>query len=234
LSKLTVVISAAGVGRRMKTKGPKALIALGGGETVISRQIFLIRRSFPDSEIVVVVGHCADKVIRALPSDVRYTLNEDYEETNVARSFLLGIESCPAKRTILLCGDLVFGTDFLGCLNHEGSVVAVDRRKEQRKDEVGVNLDNEVVAHFTYGAYPRWAQAAALEGLELDLFRKIASQERCARWFAYEVLNSVIEKSGRLLAVHPSGTSLVEIDQIQDVIRARRLAGRSRKKEVAK
>jgi len=218
----------------MKTKGPKALIALGEEETVLSRQILLARRSFPGAEIVVVVGHCGDKVVKALPSGVRYAVNEQYEETNVARSFLLGIESCPSSRVILLCGDLVFGTDFLGCLNHEGSVIAVDTRKDQRKGEVGVNLDDGFVAHFTYGAFPRWAQAAALEGTELELFRRVASQDRCARWFAYEVLNSVIEKNGRLLAVHPSRTSLVEIDQIQDVARARRLAGRSRKKGAVK
>lgn len=218
----------------MKTKGPKALIGLGDGETVLSRQIGLARKSFPKAEIVVVVGHCGDKVIKALPSDIRHAVNENYEDTNVARSFLIGIESCPSDRVVLICGDLVFGTNFLGCLNRQGSVVAVDTRKEHRRGEVGVNLDNGFVAHFTYGAYPRWAQTAALEGKELELYRKVAAQDRCARWFAYEVLNSVVDRQGRLLAVCPSRTSLVEIDQVQDVAFARKLARQSRHKRVVR
>lgn len=234
LSKSTVVISAAGIGRRMKTKGPKALIGLGSGETVLSRQLLLTQASFPSAKIVVVVGHCAEKIISVLPKDVHYVVNEDYERTNVARSFLLGIEAFPCDRAILLCGDLVFGKNFLNCLTKTGSIISVDARPNHRQGEVGINVDNGNAVHFTYGAFPRWAQAVALEGVELELYRNIAAQDRCARWFAYEVLNAIIDQDGRFAVAHPSRMSLVEIDQIQDVIRARRLASGSRRKGVAK
>src|SRR3982751_246557 len=90
---LSIVIPAAGVGRRMKSFGPKSLIELGDGQTVLSRQLHILRSTYPTADIVLVLGHEADRIIRSLPSasGIKVVENENHSETNVARSLAMGI-----------------------------------------------------------------------------------------------------------------------------------------------
>jgi len=232
LSELVVVISAAGAGRRMKARGPKALIDIGGGETVLSRQLALARRAMPNAELIVVVGYQKERVIKTLPKDVRWVENADHEQTNVARSLLMGIAECPTRRAVLMCGDLVFGPEFLSSVPNEGSVAVIDENHNHRSSEVGCNIDQGRICHFSYGVWPKWGQAVALGDKELDLYRRIASRDQCARWFAYEVLNGVIDAGGVISPAYPKKSYLVEIDSTQDIDRAKSMVSKLRRKGV--
>lgn len=232
MPEFAVVISAAGAGRRMKARGPKALIEIGGGETVLSRQLLLARKALPKAEIIVVVGYQKDRVVKSLPKDVGWVENPDHEETNVARSLLVGVNHANAKKAVLMCGDLVFGPDFLACLPEEGSVAIIDENQNHRSSEVGCNIDQERVCHFSYGVWPKWGQAVQLADKELDLYRRVASRDQSARWFAYEVLNGVIDAHGVLSPAYPDKNHLVEIDNTQDIDRAKSLTSRLRRKGV--
>jgi len=232
LPDLAVVISAAGAGRRMKARGPKALIEIGGGETVLSRQIVFARKALPKAEIIVVVGYQKDRVIKVLPKDVGWVENSSHEDTNVARSLLVGVNHANAKKVILMCGDLVFGPDFLECLPEEGSAAIIDENQNHRSGEVGCNIDQERVCHFSYGVWPKWGQAVQLADKELDLYRRVASRNQSARWFAYEVLNGIIDAHGIIVPAYPDKTNLVEIDSTQDIERAKSLVTKLRRKGV--
>jgi len=232
LSELAVVISAAGAGRRMKARGPKALIDIGGGETVLSRQLSMVKKALPNAEVVVVVGYQKDRVIKTLPKDVRWVENPDHEETNVARSLLIGVSDHSAHRVILMCGDLVFGPDFLSSLPAVGSAVVIDENPNHRSSEVGCNIDRERVCHFSYGVWPKWGQAVVLADKELDLYRRIASRDQCSRWFAYEVLNGIIDAGGVIAPAYPEKSYLVEIDSAQDIDRAKSMVNKLRSKGV--
>ena len=50
---LNIIIPAAGMGRRMKSYGPKALIKIGSS-TVINNQISILKTYFPDAHITLV------------------------------------------------------------------------------------------------------------------------------------------------------------------------------------
>jgi choline kinase len=104
---LHVLIPAAGLGRRMKSYGPKALINLQG-ETLIERQIRLVREAFPRVKITVVAGFEAHRLREVLPKDVRLVLNPYYETTNVAYSVSIGLRTIPPTVPVLVVyGDLV-------------------------------------------------------------------------------------------------------------------------------
>jgi hypothetical protein len=133
------------------------------------------------------------------------------------------MSTCLTKKTMLICGDLVFNSDFLACLPSTGSAVIIDENRSQRSAGVGCNIDSGSVEHFTYGVWPKWGHAAILEGRELDLFKRVAAMDRCYRWFSYEVLNSVLQKGGTLAASYPDTASLIEVDSIHDVMMARNL-----------
>ena len=58
--KINVIIPAAGIGRRMKSYGPKPLIKIGNS-TIIKNQINLLQTYIPDINIVLVCGFKAER-----------------------------------------------------------------------------------------------------------------------------------------------------------------------------
>ena len=54
--KMTVIIPAAGAGRRMKSYGPKCLIDLTPNQTILDRQLEIINNTFKRTEIILVCG----------------------------------------------------------------------------------------------------------------------------------------------------------------------------------
>ena len=81
--KLSVIIPAAGTGHRMKSYGPKCLLPVSTTETILHKIIANVKTVYPNSEVTVVVGFEADRVIKALPDDIRIIENQFYQETNV-------------------------------------------------------------------------------------------------------------------------------------------------------
>lgn len=218
---LSIVIPAAGLGRRMKSYGPKALIELRRGQTILGRQIAILRSHFPSADVVVVVGFEADRVLRTLPPDVISVENELHSVTNVARSLDLGLRACPARSVLIVYGDLVFTPETFACMPEGRSAAWVDTAGRIRDQEVGVNVQDGEVTHFSYGLGPKWAQIALLTGKELALFRKAASAPGRRRYFGFEVFNDVIDRGGSLLAHEPEGMHLVEVDTSRDIDPAR-------------
>lgn len=218
---LTVLIPTAGSGRRMKSYGPKALIELRH-ETVIGRQLSILKEFFPAADFVVVLGFEADKVYRALPSWVRVVESELHEETNVARSIDIGLRACGSTEKVLLVyGDLVFSANsFAGLPLNQSSIFVDPKGIQMGADEVGLNVVDGRVTRLDYGLEDKWAQIALCAGQELELLRRIASERDRRRCFGFELLNAVIDKGGSFRALAPEGMRLAEIDSSKDIERA--------------
>ena len=101
------IILAAGKGSRLNgnsPESPKCLTRLGG-ETLIERQIRLLRRAGID-DLAVVVGCQADRVIRACGQDITYVENVRYAQTNSLYSLWMA-------RPLLFEGFVVLNCDVL-------------------------------------------------------------------------------------------------------------------------
>ncbi len=218
---LDIVIPAAGLGRRMRSYGPKGLIRLGG-ETVLSRQLRLLKRRFPGSHVRVVSGFESDRVRRALPQDVETRVNPDYETTNVARSVAIGLEGCVSDCVLVVYGDLVFGPEVLRSLDLSRSSVLVDGREGIRTDEVGVNVVDGEATYFSHGLPCKWAHVAVLAHRERQLFCEVAGEDHRSRHFSFEVFNEVLERGGHFAATVLASPHLVEIDNSRDIERAKK------------
>jgi choline kinase len=214
---LTVIVPAAGVGRRMKSYGVKALVELSLRETIISRQIRIIRSVFPKADIVVVTGYEVERLMRALPHGVKVVENERYEETNVIRSISMGLRVASYPNVLIVYSDLVFNKEAVSWANTNGSGVLIDSRHQFGDDEVGTMIVDGRVTNFSFGLPVKWGQIAYLTGRELELFRRIASQSDKRRHFGHEVLNSVIDAGGRIRAIEPRDLKIVEIDSSKDI-----------------
>jgi len=227
--RLSVIIPAAGMGRRMKSYGAKGLISLNG-QTVLERQIKIIWRVYPDAEITIVAGFQADLVNERIRKKypVKIIRNADYENNNVARSIFLGLQSCISQHTLLVYGDLVFNSPTIRNIIGERSKVVVDSRKKIKDAEVGVLFGKEEVTNFSYTIDTKWCQIAYLATKEMKMFEEISSNPDYDRWFGYEIMNKIIDDGGSFLPTEPSGMKIAEIDSPRDLKFALKVAMTSR------
>ena len=220
-SGLSVIIPAAGMGRRMKSYGPKGLISLNG-PSVLERQIKIIWKIYPKADITIVAGFQADLISERIRKkyQVRIVRNTDYQETNVARSIFLGLQSCVNRHALIVYGDLVFNSVTLRGLVGEQSKVVVDGKKNIRDEEVGVLFDKKGVTNFSYAIDKKWCQIAYLSKHEMGLFEEISSKKDREKWFGYEIFNEIIEQGGSFSPVEQSGMKIAEIDTPRDLRQA--------------
>lgn len=218
-----IIIPAAGRGQRIGSSVPKGMISLGN-ETVIQRQVRLLKVAYPESRILVVGGHKHDKLHKSLPADVGMVLNQEYQNSNVSQSIKIGLEHTKADRAaMILYGDLVFNEQTLPKEWPAESAIIVDE-SEMRPDEVGVSEANGYAITFAFGLPTKWSHIVMLTPKDKELFIAGCKPAHRFRYFGYEILNSVIEGGGRFKLMRPDGMKLVEIDTIKDISKAVELA----------
>ena len=218
-----VILLAAGLNTRFKSSTPKALTSLGE-ETVLGRQLRLVREVFEASQVIVVGGHEQEKLRRRLPGDAQFVLNERFEETNVAHSAVCGLDASLTSSVVMILGDLVFNRAALSGLNRLESAVLVDAQPNSRPQEVGLTVVDDEVTQFAYGLPLKFGGIFSLVGTEKKAFVDVASRTGGDRRFLFEVLNTVLNEGGRFQAYAPSGLKLAEIDHPRDVEPARKMA----------
>lgn len=222
-TELSVVIPAAGVGKRMKSKDAKSLIEIEQGISLVERQLQIIWSTYPKSDVLLVVGYKADKIREALKNyPVRFIYNPIYETTNVAFSISLGLQASISEECLIVYGDLFFNEDAIGTITDGKSKVLVDSNNYMSSDEVGLIVDEDYqITNFSFGLERKWSQIAFLRGVELDLFKNACYKEDASRWFGYEALNEIINNGGELQShIIPSSIS-IDIDTPQDLTKAK-------------
>ena len=144
------IILAAGVGSRLRPltdEQPKCLLQ-AGRRTLIDHQLSALGRC-GITDVIVVAGHCADRIRRHLGTRVRYLMNEQYESTNSLHSLWLA-------RPELLSGALILNSDVLAApLLFEklaGSpapdAILVERGHAFEAEDMKVRLDGSLVVDF--------------------------------------------------------------------------------------
>ncbi len=124
---MKAIILAAGVGSRLGKPFPKSLSQLPTGETILGRQIRILRE-LGINEIIIVVGFKKEFVMEYYP-DVLYSYNPLFYITNTSKSLLHGLENLDDD-VVWLNGDVVFDELILDrVIKTKGNVVAVNSAK---------------------------------------------------------------------------------------------------------
>jgi choline kinase len=219
--KISVIIPAAGAGKRMKYVGAKALIDISNtNETLIERQIRLILELYPNAEIIITIGFYADKIYKLLKRKypVRFVLNNQYENTNVVYSIALGLYSSVRDNVIIIYGDLVFNRETINnIVSVNESKTIIDTHKRLNTDTVGIIYNDNKVLSLAYDIPNKWGQIVSLQNKELFLFEQMVMNSDYSNLYGYEILNKVIEKGGNIVAEEPTGMKIVEIDTPKDI-----------------
>jgi len=103
---MKAVILAAGAGRRLGRKSPKALIRLEDGKTILEHLLDGLAPVVRPADITVVVGFQKQRIMQALP-DLTYVENPDYGTTSTAKSLYLALAGLAGHTILLVEGDVV-------------------------------------------------------------------------------------------------------------------------------
>ena len=220
MTQISVVIPAAGAGKRMKSYGPKPLIKVGNS-TIINSQIATIKSHVPNSEIVLVCGFRADKLMAETPDNIIKIENEFYEDTNVVRSIGMGLRaSGNASVVLVVYGDLVFNSEAISSLVFDCSCIIIDQ-ETMADEEVGCIVDEDgSLQNIMYDLPNKWGQIAVFVGEELSMLKRLCWDKKNYKKFGFEVINSIVDKGGRFKCIRNEDIKVIDIDNSKDIKRA--------------
>ena len=218
---VTVIIPAAGMGRRMKSYGPKSLIKIGDS-TLIKNQIATLRECLETRNIILVCGFRAEKLMDETPDSIIKIENELYEESNVVRSIAMGLRAIQSETTVVIIyGDLVFNQAAIESLDLEKSCVIIDA-VNMGSSEVGCIIDSKnKLANMMYDLPEKWGQIAVFKGRELDLLKELCWDKKNNRKFGFEIINRIIDKGGSFDCIRNEEIKVIDIDSSKDIQKAK-------------
>ncbi len=211
----SIIIPAAGIGSRMKSYGPKCLIALNQKHTVLSRQLRIISDTLNNYEVILVGGFEFDKLQRQVPPSVQLVRNKDYLETNIAHSIGLGLQKAVGQNIVIIYGDLVFHKKALEVeFDKQSKILTSDFMKER---EVGCTECDGFLEHIFYDLENKWAQIAYFTGIEREMLAEVSSQGTNSNKFGFELINYIINHGGKFVVEQPKNFKAFDIDTSYDI-----------------
>lgn len=215
--KYSIIIPAAGMGKRMKSYGPKSLIKVDDNNTILDRQISIIRYTFNNPEIILVGGFEFEKIQKHTKNKrLKLVKNEDFETTNVMSSIKIGLSHASYNDIIIIYGDLVFNTNCLKAPFGSYSIALLDN-SYMSDDEVGCIIQDKEIRNMMYDLPNKWAQIVYLTGNELDLLKQICQNSKYDAYFGFEILNIIINSGGNIKSYLPKNSKVTDIDTSKDL-----------------
>ena len=215
-----IIIPAAGIGSRMVSYGVKSLIKIHN-ETIIERQLRLIKHVFNKYQIILVTGFQSSKLMNATPDNIIKIENENYKDSNVLRSIGMGLRACTSNNVIILYGDLIFNTETITAPFDRDSMAIVSNTMSD--NEIGCVSHNKNIENFCYDLPNKWAQIVYLTGNELELMKKISWNKNKSNMYGFEALNWIIDNGGTIKEFMPNKSKIIDIDSSKDIIKAKEI-----------
>jgi len=216
-TEIDIIIPAAGLGKRMKSHGPKSLIPIHKSN-IIERQLKSIKRSFPTANIILVTGFESIKLMSHTPNSIIKIENERFETTNVVRSIGMGLRA--AKHDVLvLYGDLVFNDKALQAINLNQSSLLVGPTIMGDK-EVGCIINRDKIENLMYDLPTKWGQISFFKGRELKILKEICWNPSNFNMFGFEAINQILSRGGKFVSCVDPKANIIDIDTNKDLEKA--------------
>ncbi|WP_027723105.1 NTP transferase domain-containing protein [Maridesulfovibrio zosterae] len=220
---MKAIILAAGIGSRLSRPFPKSLSVLPYGETILGRQI-RIMRELGVKEIFIVVGFKMTLIMEQFP-DVFYKYNPDYYITNTSKSLLQAVEQLDDD-ILWLNGDVVFEKpvlkNFLAVKEH--NLVCVDR-KSCGEEEVKYSLNKDgFITEISKEVIEAEGEAVGINLIrKADLPAYTEALRRCEDQDYFEKgLEFIIQDGAKVKPVDISDHACIEVDFEEDWISAQK------------
>jgi len=218
------IILLAGMGSRLGRPRPKSLASLGNGETILSRQLRILKGF--DLEITAVVGFKKDIIMEAAP-DLLFCYNPYYDTTNTSKSLLCALKHLQEQDVLWLNGDVVFEPDVIKCmLESDGSAVAANTaRVAEEEIKYTLNADGYI------DKISKQVSPALGEALGINLIRQPFVKPFCEQLakvndndYFERAMELLIEKEGNVFKpVDVTQYACIEVDFNEDLEKAKKL-----------
>lgn len=216
---ITVIILAANIGYGMKSYGPKSLLYINDKETLLQYQINLIKTVFPKSDIILVVGFLADRIIKKCPPGVRILENQLYENTNEVEQIRLALNCCLTENVLIIKDDIIFNPETFKDISKDQSCIIYDSKGQIDDGNVGVTVVNEYATIFSYDISTKWCHIVYLIGKDFKITKMLCNNRERSRMYFFEVLNMLLNKIGQIRAIEPVNMEIIKIDTSRDLER---------------
>lgn len=203
---ITVVLLCDSPGYRMKSYGPVSLITLGN-KKLIDIQISTIKKVFKNFEIVICLGFDADKICKYVKSkykniNIRIVENQLYNSSNSCESLRLSLNNICNNQVIICDGNLLINSLSLSLVNKNESCVLVEKNPCETL-EIGLNIDNNIAQHFSFGAKYTWSEIIFLHGQDIiECLRRIVSSYESKTRFIFESINELIDMNYNIKSIY--------------------------------
>ena len=230
---MKALIVAAGKGTRLLPLTetiPKALIEIEG-EPLISRSVRVLQSNNIE-EITVVVGYKHQKIRDILGNSVQYVINPDFSTTNNMASMEAGMELIGNNPFIYLHADIWYEPSIISlALNQKGTLSFLVDKKVCGEEEMKVRVVDGFITEADKSipieeAYGEWLGIAKFDPEGANIYRKAIKQTLITEKQQYDcsVISDLVLKGLCVQCVSIDNRKWIEIDFIEDLIEAKRIA----------
>jgi choline kinase len=212
---LVIIILSAGDNPKMRSCGPRSTLVFQD-ETLLERQVRLLKKQFVDIPIIVVHGYKSNYTINRSPRGTINVINPNWEETGVAKSLAVGMQTTKHTDLLMIYGDLVFNTSTIRIQFTNKSSIYIDRGT-MRTSEVGCVVNNGIIENIMYDLPDKWAQIAYFTGNELNILNRLVNNPLNDKLTGLELINEIITKGGKFIATKPRNIKVYDIDTPSDI-----------------
>ncbi len=213
---IDIIIPAAGLGKRMKSYGPKPLINIKKNLTIIDNQLRLFKKYLPEARIILVSGFQSDLLMNQTPDDIIKIENEKYDRTNVVRSIGMGLRAS-TQDVLIVYGDLIFNHHCINSMDYNNSSVLIGNGI-MKTNEIGCIANNKgMLENMMYDLPSKWGQIAFFKGRELDMLKRVCWNENNYKMFGFEAINKIIDDGGKFKCVQNPACKCIDIDNSKDL-----------------
>ncbi|NOZ54660.1 MAG: phosphocholine cytidylyltransferase family protein [Gammaproteobacteria bacterium] len=218
------IILLAGMGSRLGRPRPKSLTPLGNGETILSRQLRILKKF--DLDIVGVVGFKKDLIMEAAP-ELLYCYNPNYDTTNTSKSLLYALSHFQYEDVLWLNGDVVFEPDVIKCVLASDSSAVAANTASVAEEEIKYTLN----ADGFIQQISKQVSPALGEALGINLIRQPFVKAFCNQLMQVDdndyferAMELLIEKEGNVFKpVDVTQYACIEVDFNEDLEVAKKL-----------
>ena len=166
---VTIALLAAQAGHRMKSYGPTPLLQLGN-QTLLDKQISVIRSVFKNFELIVCVGFGSEKVIKYIKEhysdiNIRVVENQVHHHSNCCESARLCLNNTTNGKILICNGDLVLERNVFDDLLFNHSYVMAEKNPSKNL-EVGLTMNQHCyIENLCFGLEKVWSEIAFIHSI---------------------------------------------------------------------
>lgn len=210
------VILNAGRGYRIKSYGPKCLLKLDDGQTILERQLRLISKKYKNAKFHNCIGFENYKILKNKAFkeyNISHTINEQFENTNNLYSLKCIVDTGAVDSgCFVMHGDIIFDENHLP---ERPKTTTLYTSQNSDKEKLGINCNNGIAHYIIWESESlnSWAEFCYLDPETIHLLKNYDCQNK---EYLFEFLNILMDK-GKEIKVEPFGSEVIDVDLLSDL-----------------